>query len=965
MVMHERSKIPWDQLRASGSAEPISADIEEASYEEVAPEEALLALPEAEEAPPDLFAPDDTGSSSDAAPAEAAVIESQPESDRRGAAGEPGGVPTEARQPGEQEIRQEPREISNQPEDARVARSWLRGRLQTIRENWRDPGPEEDDNPAPALGALDLPDRLDGAELVFPSDEELAPPEPVHYPVVRAAQAGMIKPKGSKFSPQFFPLVNAKDESHEGLFARTVSSMAPKQPGQVSVLSYTFAPSPSYKQQANAWLQAIKLGEAPPEFNPSRRLPLLRILLSPVMLLHSISKLLLAHTGRPEAKNGDKDERYVMDDDDKAVRKLVSDKLKEGAQFETALRVVTAGVATADECQQLEKDLDFTLEQILETFSDHGTQHVALGWRRIHEHGVDAMLGLMPEAIDPPLLLSKRELAALVHIPDQATSLGEIKINTSRRQLPPQVMPPVLAERNRPPTGSDLIPIGIIDRGGDSEQIVAMHASELDQHMLITGKSGSGKSVELEGILLGAAVAGRTMVVIDPHDTLSTSLLDQILTYAPERVDDIVLLDASDDDFAPALNPLDVASEDEIEPVAHAVLTMLDAQGLPPSRARSYADKAIKALCWANLKISDPADKLGLLHVLRFFSDPEFRKPIVDVCNDPLVIDTFDFDRGTFGKLSEKDQQEHYTPVTQRIEPFARSRSVARLFASTRKLDFGQLISDGKIVLVRLSRRGPGQNVVLGQMLGQLIFPLIKGSMHQWTKTSGGAGVVCALDEAGVLLRANQDVPDILAENRKDGFATILSTQHADKFDAELRTEVLTNTGSKIILKADPNKTSGTEKSISSESTTVTADDLAYQPHYTAIANVVVPTPGGGLDGSGPMSLSTLPPQPIAPEAVLAPRRERAISQSRDLICHPAALIDRRLRNEDIFIGGPKKALLRAISADAAAQKLRPNEPEPMFSSDDHSGFDWHSAAADTSHQAPAPEPTEDPDGWD
>jgi DNA helicase HerA-like ATPase len=81
------------------------------------------------------------------------------------------------------------------------------------------------------------------------------------------------------------------------------------------------------------------------------------------------------------------------------------------------------------------------------------------------------------------------------------------------------------------------------------------------RHMLVIGRTGSGKSnhilqMEREDILSGAGVA-----IIAAHEE------DAIypLTFVPEeRMDDVVLIDASNKRYLPRMNPLDVDRNDKV-----------------------------------------------------------------------------------------------------------------------------------------------------------------------------------------------------------------------------------------------------------------------------------------------------------------------------------------------------------------------------------------------------------------
>lgn len=87
---------------------------------------------------------------------------------------------------------------------------------------------------------------------------------------------------------------------------------------------------------------------------------------------------------------------------------------------------------------------------------------------------------------------------------------------------------------------------------------VALSPSGSLQHVHAVAPTGAGKSTLLLNLAVQDIAAGRGVVVIDPKGDLVADLLDRI---PPEREDDVILLDPTDDALPVGMNLLDQAHE--------------------------------------------------------------------------------------------------------------------------------------------------------------------------------------------------------------------------------------------------------------------------------------------------------------------------------------------------------------------------------------------------------------------
>jgi hypothetical protein len=447
---------------------------------------------------------------------------------------------------------------------------------------------------------------------------------------------------------------------------------------------------------------------------------------------------------------------------------------------------------------------------------------------------------------------------------------------------------------------------------------VPVRCIEVDSpsNLFLVGRSyiPTHNSKLMEWLIFGVAKADYPLVVIDPHGQLSEDILNALIINAPERMDDIVYVDLGDEEWPVAYNPLDVSSYEQIEPTVDSVQQMLERE-LSLSRdsaprAVNYAVQALQALCEANLYLRDPETKCTLLHIITFFQDAEFRQAVINFCSNQTVRESFDPDYGLFEQYTDKQRVEIVQPIIRAFQPLGNSPSFAAVFsAGENRLHFTKLITEGKIVIVRLARYA--HQAKIGEFIGSLILPYLLGSVAEWgrsrdpiTREERGRGCRVFVDEAPTLLGPNSPVERILAEARKYDLGLIFAAQFLDQFDPRVVKETLGNTGSKLALALDPANAKQIALSIDASGSLVKASTISELPNFHFYANVLWPTGGAGLSVSGPFSAACLPPLPSELSAEQIKLRQQVVERSRLLICNRRAEIDakRRKLNDNIKV---------------------------------------------------------------
>ena len=104
-----------------------------------------------------------------------------------------------------------------------------------------------------------------------------------------------------------------------------------------------------------------------------------------------------------------------------------------------------------------------------------------------------------------------------------------------------------------PPVSYSMMILGETDFHGSHRRFGIQETARL-AHMWVLGKTGTGKSTLLKNMIESDLLAGRGLMLIDPHGDLAESTLDLV---PRNRVDDTIYFNPADTGYPIAFNPLD------------------------------------------------------------------------------------------------------------------------------------------------------------------------------------------------------------------------------------------------------------------------------------------------------------------------------------------------------------------------------------------------------------------------
>ena len=297
------------------------------------------------------------------------------------------------------------------------------------------------------------------------------------------------------------------------------------------------------------------------------------------------------------------------------------------------------------------------------------------------------------------MLLTSDELIGFVHLPSSAVRSAALQRDAGKTKVSPDIV--------RNATG---LLIGENVHLGNTIP-VRLTSEQRVYHTHVIGATGTGKSTLLFNLIKQDVESGAGIAVLDPHG----DLIDRILgIIPPERIDDVVLVDPSDEECSIGFNILSAHSEHENTLLASDLISVFQ------RLSTSWGDQMQSVLQNAILAVLNSDRRGTLADLRRFLIEPQFRTEFLKSVSDPNVL--YYWHKG-FSHLSGNKS---IGPVLTRLEMFLAQKPIAYMVSQPEnRLDFGNIMDTGKIFLAKLPEG------LLGRENSYLLGTLLISKFHQ------------------------------------------------------------------------------------------------------------------------------------------------------------------------------------------------------------------------------------------
>jgi hypothetical protein len=293
----------------------------------------------------------------------------------------------------------------------------------------------------------------------------------------------------------------------------------------------------------------------------------------------------------------------------------------------------------------------------------------------------------------PGMLLNGDELIGFVHLPSSAVRSPVFQRQTTKTKAAPAIV--------RQQKG---LLLGYNEHAGEALSVRLVPEQRV-RHCHIIGASGTGKSTLLFDLIRQDIDNGEGVAVLDPHG----DLIDRILgIIPPERIEDVVLVDPSDEQYSIGFNILSAHSELEKNLLASDLVAVFQ------RLSTSWGDQMNSVLQNAILAFLESDRRGTIADLRRFLIEPAFRNEFLKSVKDAEVVyywqKSFPFLAGNKSIGS----------ILTRLDTFLAKKPIRHMVSQPEnRLDFAHIMDSGKIFLAKLPEGllGRENSYLLGAVL--------------------------------------------------------------------------------------------------------------------------------------------------------------------------------------------------------------------------------------------------------
>jgi hypothetical protein len=273
------------------------------------------------------------------------------------------------------------------------------------------------------------------------------------------------------------------------------------------------------------------------------------------------------------------------------------------------------------------------------------------------------------------MILNSDELIGFVHLPSSVVRTTVLQRETGKTKAAPAIV------RNNG------ILLGTNVNAGKTVE-VRLSPEQRVRHTHIIGATGTGKTTLLFNLIRQDIENGQGVAVLDPHG----DLVDRILgIIPPHRINDVVLVDPSDEQFSVGFNILSAHSDLE------KILLASDLVSVFQRLSTSWGDQMNSVLQNAILAFLESERHGTIADLRRFLIEPAFRNEFLKSVKDPEIV--YYWQKG-FPHLTGNKS---LGPILTRLETFLSPKPIRYMVSQPEnRLDFGYIMDSSKIFLAKL-----------------------------------------------------------------------------------------------------------------------------------------------------------------------------------------------------------------------------------------------------------------------
>lgn len=380
---------------------------------------------------------------------------------------------------------------------------------------------------------------------------------------------------------------------------------------------------------------------------------------------------------------------------------------------------------------------------------------------------------------------------------------------------------------------------------GDGREVYVGHAfTDTTTHLLVTGATGSGKSVLAQLIALQDFCRGNAVLVLDPHG----SLVDGILKSIPLELEDkVIVLDPSDYQpfrFNITACPPGSDLEARVSYVMEAIRLSNDASWETSLGMQELIEKGLF------LVLDDPGEK-SMADVAQAILQDDWRETLLKTPRRTIAgQQAATFWQYYYPRQNHEARQRSQAAVQRRLSPFLLNSMVRRTLGTAGStINLTQTIEDGMLILAPMNA---GMTPEVKKLWGALLVREFILCLQQRGVYHNRQATLVVDEVADSIGTMTEFFTTIVEQLRKYGAAACFFAQNFSQLPRSVMLAFKSNCRTQIAFSAGPD-----DAKIAAElmGKGVEADDIQSLEPYHAYIRVAVP---GGQ--SAPCLIQTLPP---------------------------------------------------------------------------------------------------------
>ena len=308
---------------------------------------------------------------------------------------------------------------------------------------------------------------------------------------------------------------------------------------------------------------------------------------------------------------------------------------------------------------------------------------------------------------------------------------------------------------------------------------VTLSNPQRTRHVVVLGKTGSGKSFFLRYLSQQDVEADRGFIYFDLHGD-DTPYLLQVINARERRErrhlsDRVILIDPSDPLMSVGLNPLEQETPDFVR-IAEVAEILKRHWGLDHFGART--DELLR-----NALYVLSANGLTLVELAPLLADAGFRTTCLKRVANAEVRQYFAL---RYDQASEAMRAVMREPILNKTSAFTADPKFRHIVGQQNStFSFREALDEGYWIIVNLAKGRLGGQAVT---LGSLIFTMLKNALFTRSKRSLYT-VYC--DEIQNFVAYGSEIETVLSEARKTGTGLVSANQFLDQCPQEMRAALL------------------------------------------------------------------------------------------------------------------------------------------------------------------------------